>query len=323
LAAEKLIRFYEKPGNMKLFNTTILAAWLIILLAACQKEINIDLSPKRTTAIDSNYLQKFLYIEKTAGIVDTTDSWIYVYDNLKRVTSLYDSTSDPASEQIRWDYFYSGTDTLPYKSIRRLWGSSIEDTTVTFHFYINGINARDSVLDFYRSLQGAIYQTSKKIKNYSYTAGKIIGFSVLTYFVNPLSNPISYFKDTALLDINGNMLQCNEYEANSAASSAYRPFIFSTITYDNHPSPFNKLSNVKCFGVFPKPESFLEEFPQVYNQIYIHQNIYLFSSQGSSFEQDYTNQYIYKLNGYPQEIFSFDPGVPGDYSKIAFIYKSL
>ena len=91
-----------------------IAAMFLIMLQSCQKELSLENglpgTPTVPTTIDSNYLSKILYLAVVNGVpTDTAVYWVYTYDNLKRVTSVIDSSNTPSPN--KYFYYYTGTDT--------------------------------------------------------------------------------------------------------------------------------------------------------------------------------------------------------------------
>ena len=180
-----------------------IAAIFLIMLQSCQKEISIENGiPAAPNAIDSNYLSKILYSAVVNGVpTDTAVFWTYKYDNLKRVTSFVDSTSNPVPNS--YFYFYNGTDTLPFKTVLYQVGVWHDyDTTITFHYFDNtGRNAKDSVIFSYSDIFSG-YESWYEIRNYSYNLNKIYG---LREIYRP-GGYTPYYKDTATLDAAGNII---------------------------------------------------------------------------------------------------------------------
>lgn len=289
------------------------------MLSGCQKEMSIENGNGNgtttppintpTTGPDSNYLSRFFYIYADPSGIDTTDNWIYSYDNLKRVTSLVDSTPDlaPIYLQEAYRYSYNGTDTVPYKTTHYYYSLVEKDTIEIWHYFdAGGKKGRDSFItrSLNTSLSVPTYSVNTDVSRYIYNGNTIFGikYSPTTVLAT----------DTATLDANGNLVSNTKLRGSQK--------IISTATFDNHPSPFTHLSNFKTFMIFPSGETFLEEFPQQNNLLHMYEvstgiNPHLYDGD------DYTGHYIYKNNGYPQEILL--PNTPTDYFKIAFVYQSL
>ena len=94
--------------------TTVFSILLICFFSSCQKEPDVDLGNDPAPPVDGDSTLLKMYVELDTTLPsgsDTTYKVIYTYDNQKRVkqvTVLYDQYFE------RGDYFYSGSDTLPY-----------------------------------------------------------------------------------------------------------------------------------------------------------------------------------------------------------------
>lgn len=294
---------------------------LVIIIQACQREVTFDNSfPDDLPAGDSTYLDTIIGIEVNGASRDTNAIWVYKYDNLKRVISMQISPTDPAVPTGHlFTYAYNGIDTLPYKSIhieKRLGLFVPEtDTTTVFHFFDGaGRNLKDSLLVVW---PGSQFTT---VLTYAYSGNKIAGYRT------SVGSPGSFIppdqKDTALLDVNNNIIECKSYRR-SVISGLFDLDYTSQFTYDTKQSPFARLSNFKTFGVFPIGETLFFEFPQPRNRV-SQTEIFGFANGGTAsvYEIDYTN--TYKPNGLLKETIGIDrPPLPGTYSQAIFKYKSL
>lgn len=295
---------------------------LFFFISSCQKELSSENTPPSpaSPASDSIYLSKLYYIEFDGVTLDTADKWSYTYDNLKRVTSLTDSVSGLPLNivPLAYTYYYNGTDTLPFKSVYLENYPQSKDTVITYFTYNNaGQRIRDSIYHsgYNASFIPAVYGIKLTIKKYSYGVNKIYGESKdsLIYQVNG-NMGIGSNRDTAITDAAGNMINNKTYEF-----FTNQLLYTSSLTYDNHPSPFSILSNFKTFKMFPSYETFLEEFPQKNNLLTVDG---VGTTSGSAYNNDY-NVYTYKNNGYPQQILITDPPPSQAYTKIVFVYRAF
>jgi hypothetical protein len=151
-----------------------------------------------------------------------------------------------------------------------------------------------------------------------YQPDKIISSRVDSFFSAPAYN---FFysenrRDTAILDAGGNVIS---NISRRGTAYVYR----STVTYDNHPSPFIKLSNAKTFALFPTGETLFMEMPQKNNRLKILETSTLNNQPPTiRYDEDLTGKYTYKTNGYPSKITTIDPST-GEISIAAFKYISL
>ncbi len=290
---------------MKLVNKLLVSSAIIcISLCACQKDYSPDDNTTPPTTGDSNYLDKIYWIDVVGAVEDTFKVFTYQYDNERRVTTFkrYNYSSQVYELAARFDYYYQGTERRPYKMIRTdsTWMSPTTDTLLTiFTYNALGLRLKDSV-SFLRP--GSISTSSI---SYSYAPGKIYGIE------RDATSITGY--DTATIDGNGNVLSFKSEWSNGNQT------VFGNYTYDNHPSPFAKLSNHISLPIFPAGETFIWEHRAYNNRLVARET----STGGLDFDQDFTGQYVYKPNGYPSYILSPDIFSPGEAEKIVFVYKEL
>ncbi len=312
-----------------------LAIFSILVLQSCQKELTADTGNTNppTGITDSSYLSKIYYVEVNGALTDTGNRLTYSYDNLKRVTAirgipnnLYDVI------QISYDYYYNGSDTLPFRS-RRIYVSANDpaqtqfryDTTIAWHYYDNtGRNIKDSMINSVADASTPVpYYSVLELRTYSYGSGKIYGFRTYTGINVP--NPSYVYpdqKDTALLDALGNITNSKSYRYNSS-STLYELEVVSDFTYDAKQSPFSKLSNFKTFGIFPNGETFYSELPQNTNRV-TQNELHSFSGGGGGIHYDYSYTNSYNTNGLIKQALIYDqPPNPTIYAKLLFSYIHL
>ena len=304
----------------------------LVSLYSCQKEISSEngIAPVVPLTIDSNYLSKIYAFDINGSSADTVEVVTYNYDNLKRVTSVVDSSKNLYNAtQQSYFYFYNNSDTLPYKSVR--YQVSAEDpaltqltydTIISYHLYDNaGRNLKDSGIHSNSSILNGYYSTYT-VKQYSYALNRIYGYASS----NPISVPYSFVspdeKDTAVLDALGNIIDNKIYRYNSY-TSLWELSITSAFTYDTKASPFSRLSNFKTFGVFPNGETFYGELPQKTNRVTQNEH-HSFSNGAPGVHFDYSYFNSYNANGLVKGISVYDqPPNPTMYSKIILVYKAL
>ncbi len=296
-------------------------ALLIVLVIAlltstsCKKDSNPNNS---TNPTDDNYLSRYYFLyDDGSGTAELEESISYSYDNLKRVTIMLDSTTyNPSGNLLpfsRSEYFYNGNDLLPYKQVITTHPDSNPeyDTLVSFYTYNSaGKLVTDSTLSATHS--GGYDYYTKFIRSYQYNGTTATSSNIITT-TNSGGTYVSTMTDNAQLDQNGNIIQ-NTRDRGSE-------IVQSTITWDNNPSPFAKLSNFQTFAIFPFGETFFYEMPKTNNRLHITET----TTGGSPhfYEEDFTNKYTYNTDGYPVQILDNDPTTPGAYSKVVFEYRSF
>ncbi len=297
------------------FSSFLLTAFacLTFSFVSCKKEGSAVENPNTITPGDSSYLSVIYDIYKNGSVSDTDASMIYSYDASKRVIKLKDSAWHPTFDYrtATTVYFYQGNDTLPYKSTQTtVWYAAKPDQVINSFYYYNtaGLRIKDSVItpsNHYVALQ-------------QYLPGKIVSSRVDSFFSAPTYN--YYYtetrKDTAIQDVSGNVI--------SNVSRRGTAYVYqSTVTYDNHPSPFIKLSNSKTLALFPTGETLVMEMPQTNNRLKILETSSLHGQTPIvQYNNDLTGKYIYKANGYPAQITITDPAT-GEINIVVFTYTAL
>jgi len=319
LTAGDTIYISPAPGDSCVLNTvqTIAAGASLIVTAGS----NFIIAGGILNNPDSIYLDKILFIYTDSISSDTSDIWQYSYDDQKRVVRLQDSApgypGNPLPETYL--YYYSDTASIPFKSMYLYADAVMNDTSISYYSYnSNRQRVSDTIYRYLRNadFSPAIYGIIRTIKQYDHAGSSIVGTSLdsLIYQENgniDISNTSS--RDTAWLDAGGNVSSNRRYNYFTNELSYSGEF-----TYDNHASPFARLSNFPARPVFPGDITLLWKFPQPHNML---------SSDETSndwpdhFVQQYLN-YLYNSNGYPTEI-SIPDGQSTATTKIVFIYKAL
>ncbi|MFZ1528373.1 MAG: hypothetical protein WAT19_06470 [Ferruginibacter sp.] len=298
----------------------IIIAVLVIsaIMFSCQKEMdeNSLLNPPVTNLLDSNYLDIIYEIDSIAGVNDTFGRWIYEYDNQKRVASLteYDNYSGMIDGKDIYRYFYNGNDSLPFKTlnynynlVNNIW--ELGDSSLTMYYYnAQGRNIKDSLVTFNQNGPSQYI-----VKRYEY-AGQNIYMEEL-FYLSTSSIPVISRRDTAVLDLNGNIRFSKKYAVyNNVSTLDYT----SEFTYDNKPSPFKKLSNFSSLVVTPFGETFFYEMQGTNNRLRANE---INAFTGNGYTEDLTGKYSYLPNGYPSRI--VDEYAPDSISIVSFKYRSL
>lgn len=77
-------------------NPLLVILLLVFTLQSCLKELSPEntTTPTTPTTPDSNYIAKIYTIEVVNNVADTGYIITYIYDNLKRVVSIFDSAKN-------------------------------------------------------------------------------------------------------------------------------------------------------------------------------------------------------------------------------------
>ncbi len=325
-----------------------LIALVALYLSACQKDftpgdIIARIDSTATPAIgDSVYLDKYYFIESETIGVDTASKVYYQYDNLKRVITIIDTSNEPNVPFPIWfdktNYFYNGSDTLPYKEIAYIdvvGGPSPRKDTINrfFTYDINGQLVLDSTIKSSKGIStiggNTIFAVTKYIYKYSYSANKIFNFGQVTNLQNPNGIGLQYTTiDTATLDATGNVLSVNSMSINNTMNTP-PSFVWTNFIYDNKPSPISN-QNIKKLYTYnylgDKYYNIETGFTPFNNILKINQSYTLFVNGNTSLyfrDYDYSNIYTYYPNGFPSFTFINYPAPPAYSSKQIFIYKAL
>jgi hypothetical protein len=315
---------------MKLINRFLVSAGILCLgISACQKDVvpgadNTDLTAGSTG--DSIYLHRMYEIDSNAAVEDTFAVYVYSYDASRRVISIVDSSRESNADDWTINglktYHYKGADTLPYKSVyyefeakNALANLQAIDTHTVFHIYdATGRNVYDSAIlvDVVNDLTVFEFEKTIRIRKYQYAANNIYAETLLWDSNRDL---ISRQRDTAQKDINGNVVSSKRFSISAGVSALTGT---STMTYDNKPSPFARLSNFRTLSVLPFGETFLYELQSNNNRLAATED----HSGGAGYEEDLTGKYMYNNYHYPIRVISADNST-GSYWKTVFTYKAL
>lgn len=321
---------------MKLLKILVIVFIISVAFITCQKEISADdifNPPLQNTVGDSVFLDKIYNLNISGGGADTSIIRTYYYDNLKRVTAIEDSSldvGDPLKPFFSLKYFYSGTDTLPFKSLFLDYEKSVSlnnpfltDTVITFFRYdAVGRNQSDSASSFMHDGFGTssdpfVSNRYKIIQNYQYAYGKIFRKVLTTNVFGVYYGyvPLGEQRDTATVDANGNILTMKRYSVNSGVSVLE---FNSQYTYDNKVNPYCRLSDFRTYSVVPHFKELSDLFQTKNNRL----NAMETDINGNIEKQDLTGQYTYRNDGYPLILILDYPQV-GETQKIIYTYKSL
>jgi hypothetical protein len=307
--------------------------FFVITFSACQKEASLENGSNPVvpvTSPDSTYLSKIYKISFDGAVLDTVEITNYFYDASKRVTRLTLTGSNiPGSSIFRDEqYFYNGTDTLPYKSVNIEYlnfGAPTTYTTTSFFYYnAAGQKIADSIIQ--TAPNSAPLARIETVNHYQYAAGKIYGTGQeRSFFTNNTSSIGHNSMDTATLDGAGNLISNRKHKQYNPPSAFANDTIISVITYDAKPSPFARLSNYKAYTVFPSGETVYDESAQKNNRLHITETTTGNITGYNLYDEDFTGLYTYHANGYPKEIFipNYLSTNPGNYFRFVFTYTAL
>jgi hypothetical protein len=298
---------------MKRIQKLWIAVLFISTLVSCQKEVNDNIiNPVVIPVVnDSIYLDKLFDLYDTGSGVDTQEVFIFNYDAQKRIIKWEIRDFNTNDIYTEFFYYYSGNDSIPFKSELREYdfSGSIPDTTITYQsFDSNKRITRDSSLVSRASGTYFYYY----VTDYSYAGNEKYGYARnIQIFPAP---GINYTKDTATLDASGNILTSKRYKDYGLG---YELVSTSSYTYDTHINQFAKQWINKAHQIFPFGETFIWEY-MPYNNVNT-QVEYIISS-GPAPWMNLTNTYTYNSKGLTSTVVTVDGT---DTETIIYTYKSL
>jgi hypothetical protein len=268
------------------------------------------------TTSDSNYVDRIIIIDSTAGVEDTSQLEIYSYDNLKRVTVIVDSMLTPTPTLFAFKQFeYAGNDSLPFKSTLYIYDGSNRDTVITYHYFNNaGRLIRDSIINISNNL--TYYQTNRKLIDISYSGNMMYGFSrdsTLQQNNIPSTYPALIITDTITLDANGNMIYTIQHRGTSTTS-------ISTNSFDSHPHPMRRLNIFMCWSHNIFQNRYYDPTQQNTNNI---THVLETASGSQNYTHDFNLINSYYENGFLKTTAHPESAGSALYEKYLFIYKSL
>lgn len=234
-------------------------------------------------------LSRYVVIDTTVSSVDTFKTIDFYYDDLKRNTSFvsieYSSNGNP-SYRYGGSFFYNGSGRLPYMGS---YYSGSSNTQTRFFNYENGRLVYDS--------------SGNTVIHYTYLTDTIIKQTVNYSTSSTVTDTVHVEYDN-----NGNIV----HQIDSTATFSRQNFFY---ILDNHPNPFNS-TQLNCYRVLNSLETFIEESFAKKNMLEVNQ----YYDVNGHYHSLYG--YGYKANGYPKEIWGYDPVNPTapTAGKALFIY---
>lgn len=288
--------------------------FVIMQILSCQKEFTQEEVPPNPLLPDSNYLSTMYVIDISASTQDTVSKFVYTYDSQRRVVRFLESSFYPFSTDTAYrdfHYFYHNNDTLPYRLVFLSNDGGLSpglDTSMQTYFYYDaaGKRVKDSIIG-----SSVISFGFSGVANYIYQGDKIICHKTDSIF-DVSSGTWSYEvnKDTATV-LNSNLIKNSYWSDNSYHTE-------TDFTYDNHPSPFAKLSNFKTWAMMNIEEIYFYEIPQKNNIIKLKTNEYFNGMLTDVYESDFSGSFLYNAAGYPLQMVDAIAN-----EKIIFVYRSL
>ena len=294
-----------------LFKLITLAGFFGLGMTACQKEFTIeDRAEPPQAGTDSNYIDRYYYFEQTPGGLDTLWGYYFQYDSLKRVVAVYYNEDFPTTTYtLEYKYYYNNTDTIPNK-IEEFDGLTDLNPSVT---YFNFDSQQRITSDSMRHFNNSGVLDILQVINYSYGSGKMYAHTRRTEHFPPGMPQHFIERDTAVLNLFGDILNHQKYEEIAGVSILRGT---SEFTYGNQAGPFATSSVLKAHHLLPMGETFVED-------LMTHKNLLtqLEKDENGNVSMDETfSNYQYNSYGLVKEFRTLNTGFP---VVVRFFYKAL
>jgi len=301
---------------MKTKNVLLTAVVLLAGLISCKKnDTSSNNGPDPIPAVtDSNFLSKMYYLDSVNNVQDTFAKYSVLYDNAKRVETVIDSVTANSGMPFsnKTVFYYSGTDTLPFKSINEYYEGTYRDTVTTYYTYNTaGKKVKDSAIASYRNV-GYSYQKRLQKTSIQYNGNKIYFLLRDTTLYDSYGGTYNTFTyDTATIDASNNII--------SSKKAFTSDVTVNTFTYDSHINPLYHLNIFNA--IFTAPE-FMDEFTSYSKNNILTDQENRTSPVPTQKTASYTFQY--NASGYPKQSVALDLySSTTNYVKIVYKYKAL
>lgn len=289
---------------MKLLLSGCIVLLSMIGFVSCQKEVEGSLTEQ--VGSDTTFLDRVYSLDSISPTqTDTFSKSFLVYDNQKRLKQALTYTVGEI-DTFRTDYFYTGTDTLPFKTVDHTLsdiglGLTYYRDTTFFQYDMNGKIIKDSSLERYVT---GNQDFGVSVRDFGISGNKVVVDSRAYDLISGqyvLRNTSVYRKAVFVTTINGNIVQQTD--------TAFGLLTGIQLTYSNNPDPAYKVNKV--------------HYPILYNDGDSEQKNLLISSvvTSPSSTNSFQYNYIYRSDGYPTTIWLTDQ--TGYQIKTVLFYKTL
>lgn len=306
--------------------TTAVILSALLLLAGCVKEMSNESggsgvpTPIPSTG-DTNFLDKIYLLADPVGRKDTQAVISFTYDVLKRVTAVTTSSPDNTSFLEVRQYFYSGTDTMPYKYVdvtRYIAPQPLQllDSAIRYFYYNTaGQKIKDSADDF--NYSGGSLSRTQYIAAYDNGTSAIIANITIRDVTGGGSD--NKLKDTLLLDAKNNITRSKlyQYDPGTAAYTATADIKMET---DNYLNPFYRLNTKTAERSYLLGDPHQTDYIQFNNIAKVTTQHFMLGVPSTPYDYYYINQ-LPNAAGYLWEHTAHDPNSPGSDILYLFRYK--
>ncbi len=300
-----------------MFRIFLALAIITALISSCQKDYsfsngNTAGTPNNYTANDS-FLTKYVELDTTAAAgLDTTQKILITYDAQKRVASVnsisYNNGLPMPADSYLTDFFYNGTDTLPFETIEH----EIDPFTTlpvaipTFNFYSGATKLYDST----------IYLNGYDIHRYYYSPGRLVDSTVQ-------NNPTSLFpvyksyRNFSLTYAAGDLgIQKDTLIGGYNVLSTPTDFIADQqFSYDNKKNPFHRIGLREGFYEVREWATYYGSEINNFSEVN--------ATENGSYNYHFRFSYEYNAADYPKIVRITDLNDATDFTKGYFYYTSL
>ena len=275
----------------------------LIIFSSCQRETSFTRNVNNNNT-DSIYLKEFVVLDPTLPSgQDTTTKVTFSYDGEKRVTQskFVDYQFGPQfSETIK--YFYSGSDTLPFKQVTFYSDFASDYVDTSFLSYSGGRVTRDSIIT-YDVTNNFLWGIMVKLFSPS---GNNIFLQTRGYSNPPPSAPDFAWGGMIIQSrVNGNITSQDD---TTTFNIVFTDRLHHQVSYDNKINPFYKVQ-----VNYP----ILNGYNDQQKNNMIERRAWDIAGQ---FEDRYQYAYVYRSDGYPLSVTITAGTNPGSKSKGIYIY---
>lgn len=291
---------------------TILFFACSLFTMSCEKEFSfengggvIDSTGNQhtNTSKDSIYIHSIKRLKLNGSVYDTVLVTHITYDEQRRFKSWEGVPGTNPDFIEAFEFYYIGTDTLPYKGRFTHVDAGLTDTVVQLYyfFYDQARKRKDSVVKTVNGIPGI----AGWVDNFYYPPGKSVTIGTWTD-----AGGTYEYADTCVLDANNNIISAKFYDGTGRQTHNWS----GTYQYDNNKHPYSVTNISKAI-----PKTLGGGFPNKYSSFnnISYQKLDFFRI---NYIQETRNTYVYNRFGLPILI---DKVVNGEKSRFILTYRSF
>ncbi len=228
----------------RIFYFIVISGITIFSFVSCQKDYSPTIVPTTDSTIkptnDSTLLKMYVKLDTshTPGR-DTLVKMEFEYDNLKRVNqfrySEYDSATGEFDYEFNFQFFYNGTDTLPFKSINEYGYNFNAPGASTINYTYN----QNGDVTYYKE----VFLRGDSIVTNKYFSGNTFKAITNYYPYNNNFHSDTTFQVATIFSDDNIVHDVHEFHDQYFAQSFYREGVFTyDLLFDTYINPFKKLN---------------------------------------------------------------------------------